>query len=128
VPPQSQIEPTAGTAFAWRVNEVHAPVVTPGRLPAIPPRELRVFRRFVRITGMDIGVRLQPARPSGVTDGDPREMVAFAVLAEHLGFTLLFVNDSLLSPRIEALTMVAALAPVTERAALYTCALLPART
>ena len=58
-------------------------------------------------------------------DGDPRELVAFAVRAEQLGFSSLFVNDSLISPRIEALTMLAALAPVTERVTLGTGALLP---
>nr|WP_241832261.1 LLM class flavin-dependent oxidoreductase [Pseudofrankia sp. EUN1h] len=58
-------------------------------------------------------------------DGDPRELVTFGRAAERLGFSSLFVNDSLISPRIEALTMLAALAPVTEAVTLGTGALLP---
>jgi alkanesulfonate monooxygenase SsuD/methylene tetrahydromethanopterin reductase-like flavin-dependent oxidoreductase (luciferase family) len=74
---------------------------------------------------MDIGVLLPTGKAQWGADGDPRELVAFAVRAEQLGFSSLFVNDSLISPRIEALTMLAALAPVTERATLGTGALLP---
>ena len=74
---------------------------------------------------MDIGVLLPTGKAQWGADGDPRELVAFAVRAEELGFSSLFVNDSLISPRIEALTMLAALAPVTERATLGTGALLP---
>jgi alkanesulfonate monooxygenase SsuD/methylene tetrahydromethanopterin reductase-like flavin-dependent oxidoreductase (luciferase family) len=74
---------------------------------------------------MDIGVFLPTGRAQWGADGDPRELVALAVRAEQLGFSSLFVNDSLISPRIEALTMLAALAPVTERATLGTGALLP---
>ncbi len=74
---------------------------------------------------MDIGVLLPTGKAQWGADGDPRELVAFAVRAEQLGFSSLFVNDSLISPRIEALTMLAALAPVTEQATLGTGALLP---
>jgi alkanesulfonate monooxygenase SsuD/methylene tetrahydromethanopterin reductase-like flavin-dependent oxidoreductase (luciferase family) len=74
---------------------------------------------------MDIGVLLPTGKAQWGADGDPRELVAFAVRAEQLGFSSLFVNDSLISPRIEALTMLAALAPVTERVTLGTGALLP---
>ena len=74
---------------------------------------------------MDIGVLLPTGKAQWGADGDPRELVAFAVRAEELGFSSLFVNDSLISPRIEALTMLAALAPVTEQATLGTGALLP---
>jgi alkanesulfonate monooxygenase SsuD/methylene tetrahydromethanopterin reductase-like flavin-dependent oxidoreductase (luciferase family) len=56
---------------------------------------------------------------------DPRALIDFAVRAEQLGFDSLWVNDSLASPRIEALTMLAAAAPVTERVILGTAALLP---
>lgn len=56
---------------------------------------------------------------------DPRELIDFAVLAERLGYDSLWVNDSLLSPRIEALTMLAALTPVTDHLTLGTAALLP---
>src|SRR6266487_3180654 len=74
---------------------------------------------------MDIGVLLPTGKAQWGADGHPRELVAFAVRAEQLGFSSLFVNDSLISARIEALTMLAALAPVTERVTLGTGALLP---
>ena len=74
---------------------------------------------------MDIGVLLPTGQAQWGADGDPRELVAFAARAEQLGFSSLFVNDTLISPRIEALTMLAALAPVTGRATLGTGALLP---
>ncbi|WP_236706293.1 LLM class flavin-dependent oxidoreductase [Frankia sp. ACN1ag] len=56
---------------------------------------------------------------------DPRELVDFAIRAEELGYDSLWVNDSLLGPRIEALTMLAAVAPVTDRIPLGTATLLP---
>jgi alkanesulfonate monooxygenase SsuD/methylene tetrahydromethanopterin reductase-like flavin-dependent oxidoreductase (luciferase family) len=56
---------------------------------------------------------------------DPRELVDFAVRAEDLGYSSLWVNDFLLTPRIEALTMLAAVAPATHRVRLGTAALLP---
>ena len=74
---------------------------------------------------MDIGVLLPTGTAQWGADGDPRELVAFGRNAERLGFSSLFVNDSLISPRIEALTMLAALAPVTETVTLGTGALLP---
>ncbi|AYC36224.1 F420-dependent glucose-6-phosphate dehydrogenase [Streptomyces griseorubiginosus] len=73
---------------------------------------------------MDIGVLL----PTGTAQwgaADPRELIAFGRHAERAGFSSLFVNDSLISPRIEALTMLAALAPVTEAVTLGTAALVP---
>ncbi|CAG6394564.1 LLM class flavin-dependent oxidoreductase [Streptomyces cocklensis] len=57
---------------------------------------------------------------------DPREAVAFGVRAERTGFDSLWTTDSLLTPRLEALTALAALAAVTERVTLGTGALLPA--
>ena len=74
---------------------------------------------------MDIGVLLPTGKAQWGADGDPRELVTLAVRAEQLGYSSLFVNDSLISPRIEALTMLAALAPATERVTLGTGALLP---
>ena len=56
---------------------------------------------------------------------DPRELVGLAVAAEAAGYDSLWVNDSLLSPRIEALTMLAAVAPATSRVTLGTAALMP---
>jgi len=54
-----------------------------------------------------------------------RALIDFGISAEQLGFGSLFVNDSLISPRIEALTMLSALAAVTQRVRLGTGALLP---
>ena len=56
---------------------------------------------------------------------EPRELLDFAVRAEELGYSSLWVNDFLLTPRIEALTMLAAVAPLTSRVTLGTAALLP---
>ncbi|GGU90291.1 N5,N10-methylene tetrahydromethanopterin reductase [Actinomadura cremea] len=72
-----------------------------------------------------IGVLLPTGQAQWGAGGDPGDLVRFAVTAERLGFDSLFVNDSLISPRIEALTMLAALAPATERVTLGTGALLP---
>ncbi|MEV0522051.1 LLM class flavin-dependent oxidoreductase [Streptomyces sp. NPDC050439] len=74
---------------------------------------------------MDIGVLLPTSTAQWGAADDPRELVAFGRRAERLGFCSLFVNDSLISPRIEALTMLAALAPATETVMLGTAALLP---
>jgi len=74
---------------------------------------------------MDIGVLLPTGTAQWGEADDPRELVAFGRQAERSGFSSLFVNDSLLSPRIEALTMLAALAPATETVTLGTAALLP---
>ena len=74
---------------------------------------------------MEIGVLLPTGTAQWGADGDPRELVAFGRDAEGLGFSSLFVNDSLISPRVEALTMLAALAPATETVTLGTGALLP---
>jgi alkanesulfonate monooxygenase SsuD/methylene tetrahydromethanopterin reductase-like flavin-dependent oxidoreductase (luciferase family) len=74
---------------------------------------------------LDIGVLLATGTAQWGKADDPRDLIAFARAAEHAGFTSLFVNDSLISPRIEALTMLAALAPATETATLGTGALLP---
>ncbi|WP_304523468.1 LLM class flavin-dependent oxidoreductase [Actinoplanes sp. L3-i22] len=73
---------------------------------------------------MDIGVLLPTGIAAGAGD-DPRELIAFGRTAEGFGLSSLFVNDSLISPRIEALTMLAALAATTATATLGTGALLP---
>ncbi|GAA2503115.1 LLM class flavin-dependent oxidoreductase [Winogradskya humida] len=80
-----------------------------------------MYARPATIIGVDIGVLL----PTSSTRSDPRDLITFGRAAERLGFSSLFVNDSLLSPRVEALTMLAALAPVTTTATLGTGALLP---
>ncbi|MFF7143189.1 LLM class flavin-dependent oxidoreductase [Streptomyces nodosus] len=74
---------------------------------------------------MDIGVLLPTGTAQWGPADDPRGLVAFGRRAERAGFSSLFVNDSLISPRIEALTMLAALAPATETVTLGTAALLP---
>jgi alkanesulfonate monooxygenase SsuD/methylene tetrahydromethanopterin reductase-like flavin-dependent oxidoreductase (luciferase family) len=74
---------------------------------------------------MDIGVLLPTGCAQWGPAGDPRELIAFGRCAERLGFSSLWANDSLLSPRIEALTMLAALAPVTGTVTLGTAALMP---
>lgn len=56
----------------------------------------------------------------------PRDVVEFGVRAERTGFDSLWVTDSLLTPRIEALTALTALASATERVTLGTGTLLPA--
>ncbi|WP_030927022.1 LLM class flavin-dependent oxidoreductase [Streptomyces sp. NRRL S-646] len=74
---------------------------------------------------MDIGILLPTGNAQWNASDDPRELIDFARRAERSGFSSLFVNDSLISPRIEALTMLAALAPVTDAVTLGTAALLP---
>jgi alkanesulfonate monooxygenase SsuD/methylene tetrahydromethanopterin reductase-like flavin-dependent oxidoreductase (luciferase family) len=71
------------------------------------------------------GVLVPTGRAQWGEGTDPRELIDFAVRAEGLGYDSLWVNDSLLSPRIEALTMLAAIASVTERATLGTATLIP---
>ena len=78
---------------------------------------------------MDENVKLGVLIPIGEAqwgpNGDPRSLTGFAVRAEELGYASLWVNDFLLTPRIEALTMLAAVAPLTSRVILGTAALLP---
>jgi len=74
---------------------------------------------------VQLGVLLPVGQAQWGDGADPRELVGFGQRAEELGFDSLFVNDSLLTPRIEPLTMLAALAPTTRRALLGTGALLP---
>ncbi|MEV6206078.1 LLM class flavin-dependent oxidoreductase [Kitasatospora sp. NPDC051914] len=71
------------------------------------------------------GVLLPTGQAQWGEGTDPRELLPFALRAEELGFASLFVNDSLLTPRIEALTMLSALAAVTRHVELGTGALLP---
>jgi alkanesulfonate monooxygenase SsuD/methylene tetrahydromethanopterin reductase-like flavin-dependent oxidoreductase (luciferase family) len=73
---------------------------------------------------LKIGVLL-PTGTAQLGGADPAELMDFAAAAQGLGFDSLWVNDSLLSARVEALTMLAALAPATDRVLLGTAALLP---
>jgi alkanesulfonate monooxygenase SsuD/methylene tetrahydromethanopterin reductase-like flavin-dependent oxidoreductase (luciferase family) len=75
-------------------------------------------------TDIDLGVLL-PIGKVQWGDSDPRELLDFAARAEDLGYSSLWANDFLLTPRIEALTMLAAAAPVTRNVTLGTAALLP---
>jgi alkanesulfonate monooxygenase SsuD/methylene tetrahydromethanopterin reductase-like flavin-dependent oxidoreductase (luciferase family) len=78
---------------------------------------------------MDEPIQLGVLVPTGQSQwgegADARRLIDFAIRAERLGYDSLFVNDSLLTPRIEPLTMLAALASVTGHATLGTGALLP---
>jgi len=74
---------------------------------------------------VQLGVLLPIGQAQWGEGTDPRELVDFAVRAEGLGYSSLWVNDFLLTPRIEALTMLAAAAPVTSQVLLGTAALLP---
>lgn len=81
------------------------------------------------MAGMDndirLGVLVPIAQAQWGAGTDPRQLIDFAVRAEELGYSSLWVNDFLLNPRIEALTMLAAAAPVTSSITLGTAALLP---
>ena len=74
---------------------------------------------------IDLGVLIPVGQAQWGQGADPRELPDFAVRAEELGYSSLWVNDFLLTPRIEALTMLAAVAPLTSRVTLGTAVLLP---
>jgi alkanesulfonate monooxygenase SsuD/methylene tetrahydromethanopterin reductase-like flavin-dependent oxidoreductase (luciferase family) len=74
---------------------------------------------------IELGVLIPIGQAQWGHGTDPRELLDFAVRAEELGYSSLWVNDFLLTPRIEALTMLAAVAPLTSRVTLGTAALLP---
>jgi alkanesulfonate monooxygenase SsuD/methylene tetrahydromethanopterin reductase-like flavin-dependent oxidoreductase (luciferase family) len=74
---------------------------------------------------IDLGVLIPIGQSQWGPGTNPRELLDFAVRAEELGYSSLWVNDFLLTPRIEALTMLAAVAPLTSRVTLGTAALLP---
>jgi alkanesulfonate monooxygenase SsuD/methylene tetrahydromethanopterin reductase-like flavin-dependent oxidoreductase (luciferase family) len=74
---------------------------------------------------VELGVLIPIGQAQWGEGADPRGLPDFAVRAEELGYSSLWVNDFLLTPRIEALTMLAAVAPLTSRVTLGTAALLP---
>jgi alkanesulfonate monooxygenase SsuD/methylene tetrahydromethanopterin reductase-like flavin-dependent oxidoreductase (luciferase family) len=74
---------------------------------------------------VELGVLIPVGQSQWGQGTDPRGLLDFAVQAEELGYSSLWVNDFLLTPRIEALTMLAAVAPLTSRVTLGTAALLP---
>jgi alkanesulfonate monooxygenase SsuD/methylene tetrahydromethanopterin reductase-like flavin-dependent oxidoreductase (luciferase family) len=72
-----------------------------------------------------LGVLLPTGKAQWGEGTDPRQLIDFAIRAEELGFASIWANDTLLSPRIEGLSMLAALAPVTRRVTLGTATLMP---
>ena len=78
-----------------------------------------------RMDDIELGVLIPIGQAQWGQGIDPRELLDFAVRAEELGYSSLWVNDFLLTPRVEALTMLAAVAPLTSRVTLGTAALLP---
>ncbi len=80
---------------------------------------------MARMDDIELGVLIPIGQAQWGAGTDPRELPGFAVRAEELGYSSLWVNDFLLTPRIEALTMLAAVAPLTSRVTLGTAALLP---
>jgi alkanesulfonate monooxygenase SsuD/methylene tetrahydromethanopterin reductase-like flavin-dependent oxidoreductase (luciferase family) len=78
-----------------------------------------------RMNDIELGVLIPIGQAQWGQGTDPRELLDFAVRAEELGYSSLWVNDFLLTPRIEALTMLTAVAPLTSRVTLGTAALLP---
>src|SRR5215217_1283776 len=78
---------------------------------------------------MDERIRFGVLLPTGKAQWgegvDPRRLVDLAVRAEALGYASVWANDTVLSPRIETLVMLAAVAPLTTRVTLGTATLLP---
>src|ERR1700756_4588863 len=68
---------------------------------------------MARMDDIDLGVLIPIGQSQWGQGIDPRELLDFAVRAEELGYSSLWVNDFLLTPRVEALTMLAAVAPLT---------------
>jgi alkanesulfonate monooxygenase SsuD/methylene tetrahydromethanopterin reductase-like flavin-dependent oxidoreductase (luciferase family) len=69
---------------------------------------------------------LLPTREAQVHGWDGRRILDVARRAEALGFASLWAGDSMRRPRYEPLSVLAAVAAVTERAELGTAALMPA--
>ncbi|MFF0267597.1 LLM class flavin-dependent oxidoreductase [Kribbella sp. NPDC004536] len=78
---------------------------------------------------MDLDAKIGVVLPTGqaqlATGDDPRRAVRVAVEAEGLGYDSVWVNDSVLTPRIEALTALTAAAALTERVTVGTATLMP---
>ncbi|WP_214415908.1 LLM class flavin-dependent oxidoreductase [Sphaerisporangium fuscum] len=78
---------------------------------------------------MEDDIRLGVLLPTGQAQWgegtDPRRLTDFAVRAERLGYASVWTNDSLVTPRIEALVMLATAAAVTEGVTLGTATLMP---
>jgi alkanesulfonate monooxygenase SsuD/methylene tetrahydromethanopterin reductase-like flavin-dependent oxidoreductase (luciferase family) len=72
-----------------------------------------------------LGVLLPTGKAQWGEGTDPRQLIELAIRAEQLGYASVWANDTLLTPRIDGLTMLAALAPVTKRVTLGTATLMP---
>lgn len=72
-----------------------------------------------------VGVLLSTAQAQLSTGDDPRQAVRIAVEAEDLGYDSVWANDSILTPRVEALTVLTAAATLTERVTVGTATLMP---
>lgn len=72
-----------------------------------------------------VGVLLPTVQAQWETGDDPRAAVDLAVEAEALGYDSVWANDSILTPRIEALTVLTAAAARTERVTIGTATLMP---
>jgi alkanesulfonate monooxygenase SsuD/methylene tetrahydromethanopterin reductase-like flavin-dependent oxidoreductase (luciferase family) len=72
-----------------------------------------------------VGVLLPTVRAQWTAGDDPRQVVRLAVEAERLGYDSVWANDSVLTPRIEALTALTAAAAITERVTVGTATLMP---
>src|SRR6185437_6749736 len=118
----------ARRSFSAAEKSTHPSCSRSGHPGAIPCRELparTAVRKMARMDDIDLGVLIPIGQAQWGAGTDPRELLDFAVRAEELGYSSLWVNDFLLTPRIEALTMLAAVAPLTSRVTLGTAALLP---
>ena len=72
-----------------------------------------------------LGVLLPTVQAQLGTGDDPGQAVRIAVEAEDLGYDSVWANDSILTPRIEALTVLTAAAALTERVTVGTATLMP---
>lgn len=122
-------EPTADPTLAEGAGEIHPTVVSHARCAGHSPEGIADMQAWpqdpVTMDDIRIGVLLPIVQAQWGDGSDPRGLLDLAAGLEVLGFDSLWVNDSLLSPRVEALTMLAAAAPVTRRVTLGTATLLP---
>ncbi|HWD81219.1 MAG TPA: LLM class flavin-dependent oxidoreductase [Kribbella sp.] len=72
-----------------------------------------------------VGVLLPTVQAQLSASDDPRQAVRIAVEADDLGYDSVWANDSILTPRIEALTVLTAAATLTERVTVGTATLMP---
>ncbi|GAA1123748.1 LLM class flavin-dependent oxidoreductase [Kribbella jejuensis] len=73
----------------------------------------------------ELGVLLPTTQAQLSPGDDPRQAVRIAVEAEELGYDSVWANDSLLTPRVEALSALTTAAALTERVTVGTATLIP---